>query len=121
MIYSKHANCKSYVTKDGSRIREMMHPEVHGNQFQSLAEAVVAPGQETITHRHIRSEEIYHISRGSGSIVVGQERRDVQAGDTVAIPAGTYHSVRNTGDSDLVILCACTPPYAHADTEIFEG
>jgi len=121
MIYSKHADCSSYITKDGSSIRELMHPDIQGNQAQSLAEAVVAPGQETITHKHIRSEEIYHITGGSGRIVVGREYQEVQAGDTVAIPAGTYHSVKNTGDIDLVIICACTPPYAHGDTEISEG
>jgi hypothetical protein len=32
------------VTRDGSVIRERMHPSVQGNRRQSLAEAIVAPG-----------------------------------------------------------------------------
>lgn len=118
MIYSKHADCKSYVTRDGSTVSELMHPEIHGNRCQSLAEAVVAPGQQTMTHKHMASEEIYYFTSGSGCMFVGQEHREVRAGDTVAIPAETYHSVRNTGDTDLVIICACTPPYSHADTVV---
>ena len=37
-----------YITKDGSEIRELMHPAVHGNQNQSLAEAMVPPGARTL-------------------------------------------------------------------------
>ncbi len=33
---------KPYITKDGSSIRELMHPEKHGNVKQSLAEAIVS-------------------------------------------------------------------------------
>ena len=55
-----------YVTKDGSQIRELMHPAVHGNRNQSFAEATVAPGARTALHRHTRTEEIYHITHGEG-------------------------------------------------------
>ena len=54
----------SHITKDGSDIRELMHPDVHGNIRQSFAEAIVKIGSETILHRHLQSEEIYHITRG---------------------------------------------------------
>ena len=29
-----------YITRDGSEIRELMHPSVQGNKTQSLAEAI---------------------------------------------------------------------------------
>ena len=38
------ADIAPYITRDGSAIRELMHPDVHGNRAQSLAEAVVAAG-----------------------------------------------------------------------------
>lgn len=120
MIYSNRKNAEPYVTRDGSLIRELIHPSIHANCLQSLAEAIIVPGQQTTTHRHIQSEEIYYIQRGMGTIFVGDESRDVEAGDSIAIPAGTFHSIRNTGDFDLVVLCACSPPYAHSDTEIQE-
>ena len=34
-----------FTTADGSTIRELMHPAVHGNQNQSLAEATIASGK----------------------------------------------------------------------------
>jgi mannose-6-phosphate isomerase-like protein (cupin superfamily) len=36
----------------------------------------------------------------------------------VNIPPGTPHSIANTGEGDLKILCACSPAYTHEDTEI---
>jgi mannose-6-phosphate isomerase-like protein (cupin superfamily) len=107
-----------YVTRDGSEIRELMHPGVQGNVTQSLAEATVAPGATTHLHRHYRSEELYHITQGNGVMVLGDERIAIHPGDTVLIPPGTAHCVENTGTEPLVILCACSPPYAHEDTEL---
>jgi mannose-6-phosphate isomerase-like protein (cupin superfamily) len=43
------------------------------------------------------------------------ERRELQPGDAVLIPAGAWHQIR-AGDSSLRFLCACSPAYAHEDT-----
>jgi len=107
-----------YVTRDGSTIRELMHPALHGNRAQSVAEATVPAGASTRLHRHARSEEIYVFLRGRGRMVLGAEAFAVSAGDTVCIPPGTPHGLFNDGPEDLVLLCACTPAYAHADTEL---
>jgi len=118
VIYSKYKQAEAFVTRDGSLIRELMHPSIHQNASQSLAEAIVSPGQKTQTHRHLQSQEIYFIQQGQGTMYVADESREVSMGDSIAIPAGTYHSILNTGNEDLVILCACCPPYSHEDTEL---
>ena len=115
---SIYADAPPYVTKDGSEIRELMHPAVHGNRAQSLAEATVRPGAETLLHRHRVTEELYHVTAGTGLMTLGGESFDVRAGDTVCIPPGTPHRIRNTGATTLRILCACAPAYAHDDTEL---
>ena len=107
-----------YITKDGSEIRELMHPSVHGNQAQSLAEATIPPGSRTHLHLHHRTEELYHITAGTGHMTLGQERFPVQPGDTVCIPPGTPHCLEATGTQALVLLCCCAPAYRHEDTEL---
>ena len=115
---TRYREVEPYTTKDGSTIRELMHPQVHGNRNQSLAEAIVEPGAATRLHAHAVTEEIYHITAGSGVMVLGGEEFPVGPGDTVCIPPGTPHRVRNTGATPLQILCACCPPYSHDDTRL---
>jgi len=107
-----------FPTKDGSEIRELMHPALQHNQNQSLAEAIVAPGAATLLHRHRSSEELYHITAGHGLMTLGHERFSVAPGDTVCIAPGTPHCIENTGSQPLHILCCCAPPYAHDDTDL---
>jgi mannose-6-phosphate isomerase-like protein (cupin superfamily) len=107
-----------YVTKDGSLIRELLHPATHGNRGLSLAEAIVPPGETTALHRHHLAEEIYHVLTGSGNMTLGEEWFPLAAGDTVCIAPGTPHRVENTGAVPLRILCCCAPAYSHEDTEL---
>lgn len=115
---TSYGDVAAYVTKDGSTIRELMHPSVHGNRNQSFAEAVVVPGAQTALHRHRLTEEIYHITAGEGMMTLGERQFAVAAGDTVCIAPGLPHCVANTGTTSLKILCACAPAYTHEDTEL---
>lgn len=110
----------AFITRDGSLIRELMHPDSHGNQNQSLSEAIIEPGKETLLHRHILSEELYHVIAGTGLMTLAKQQFEVRSGDTIGIHPGVEHKIRNTGDGPLRILCCCTPPYQHSDTELLE-
>lgn len=109
-----------YITKDGSEIRELLHPTQHAVRHQSLAEAVVPPGVTTVLHRHLASEEIYHVTSGSGLMTLGTEQFAIGPGDSIAISPGMPHCVANPGRHPLHILCCCAPAYSHADTELLE-
>lgn len=109
-----------YITKDGSEIRELMHPRVHGNRAQSLAEATVPAGARTLLHRHEVTEELYHITAGAGVMTLGEKQFPVLAGDTVLIAPGTPHCIEAVGDTALVLLCCCSPAYEHADTLLID-
>jgi len=118
---SRYADAPAYTTKDGSEIRELMHPSVHGNRCQSLAEATVQPGASTQLHRHALTEELYHVTAGSGIMTLGETRFAVAVGDTVLIAPGTPHKIEATGAEPLRFLCCCSPPYSHDDTELLES
>ena len=45
----------------------------------------------------------------------------VGAGDTVLIAAGKPNCIEALGAEPLTILCCCTPPYSHEDTELLEA
>ena len=115
---SRYDDVMPYVTKDGSIVRELMHPAVQGNRAQSLAEARVSPGTRTRLHRHRLSEEIYHVSAGQGLMRLGEERFAIGPGDSICIPPGTPHDLECTGREELIVLCVSAPAYRHEDTEL---
>lgn len=110
------ADRESFITADGSGIRELAHPNWTGARNQSLAEATVDPGGETAEHYHPRSEEIYYFTAGRGRMRLGSEETEVTAGDCVVIAPGAVHKLWNTGSDPLVLLCCCSPAYSHQDT-----
>ena len=97
-------------------IRELMHPGGAGRQ--SLAEAIVEPGHSTLLHLHLRTDEIYLVTAGTGRMTLGDRQFEIAAGDTITVPPGTRHCVEALGDTPLKILCCCAPPYSHEDTEV---
>lgn len=101
---------EAFTTKDGSTIREFLH-----TPSQSLAEAMLAPGQATRRHYHRASEEIYFLLDGAGLMEVDGEELSVTPGDAVLIPPGAWHTLR-AGPDGARLLCMCAPPYSHEDT-----
>jgi mannose-6-phosphate isomerase-like protein (cupin superfamily) len=106
----------SFITKDSSIIREILAPANSSIKKQSLAEATLPAGKETIEHYHTNTEEIYFILKGKGRIRIDDEIMEISQGDAIGILPGKKHKVWNTGDSKLVFLCCCTPAYKHEDT-----
>ena len=107
---------EAFVTKDGSEIRELLAPRNSCIRNQTLAEARLPAGASTAAHHHVNTEEIYYLLEGRGRIRVGEETREVGAGDAIAIPPGAVHQITNTGEAVLKFLCCCAPGYEHDDT-----
>lgn len=120
MDIGKLDQAEAFTTKDGSTIREVAGPVSLPTKNQSLAQATVPSGLSTDAHYHHQSEEIYHFTSGAGRMRLGDSEKPVQAGDTVVIPPGVEHKLWADRDVDLVLLCACAPPYSDADTVITE-
>ena len=116
MILRNRRMAEPFTTKDGSEVRELLHPRNSRAEKLSIAEARIKPGSATREHLHRRSEEVYYILRGEGEIYIGGEQARIKAGDVVLIPPMTRHHVVNRGEEELVRLCACSPPYSHEDT-----
>ncbi len=121
IIVSHYHDATAYQTKDGSEIRELMHPAQHSNQKQSLAEARVKSGQTTQPHKHRNTEELYYILQGMGDMHLNERCFSVKPGDCICIPPDTIHHIHNPHVDELVFLCCCSPAYSHDDTELVEA
>ena len=64
---------------------------------------VLAPGMRTDLDVHDEHETLV-VTQGRGELTVGDEVREVSAGDLVYIVPGTTHTLHNTSDGELVAL-----------------
>jgi quercetin dioxygenase-like cupin family protein len=75
------------------------------------------PGSGIPVHKHDRTEEILHVSEGSGTLVLGDQRISVERDTTIWVPPGTWHGVENS-DEHMHIIGFVSP--AGLD-ELFRG
>lgn len=111
---------ESFITADGSSIRELAGIPSGNAANQSLAEATVPPGGATVEHYHRESEEIYFITHGRGRMKLAEVEREIQEGDAVVIAPGMRHKVWASEDEPLRFLCCCAPAYSDEDTVLTE-
>ncbi len=102
-------------TPHGSEIRPLMDRTISSVTQCSLAEEILPPGKTVAPHHHEVLEEIYYIISGSGRMTVGEESREVCAGDAIYIPVNHVHTLTNTGESDMKILLVCGPAFYFED------
>lgn len=101
---------EEFYTDERCYIAELINaPEDPG---LSIARARVEPGVTTAWHRLKGIAERYIILSGRGTMEVqGVPKTEVSPGDLILIPSDTPQRVTNSGDSDLIFLCICTPGF----------
>jgi mannose-6-phosphate isomerase-like protein (cupin superfamily) len=102
-------------TPHGSEIRPLVDRTTSPITQCSLAEETLPPGRSVTPHHHEVLEEIYYILAGRGVMEIGDERREVGAGDAVYIPRGSRHTLTNTGEEEMKILLVCGPAFYFED------
>jgi putative monooxygenase len=107
-------------TRHGSEIRPLIDRTTSEITQCSLAEEMLPPGRSVTPHHHNQLEEIYYILSGHGTMTVGDEKREVSAGDAIYVPRGHKHTLENTGVETIRLLVACGPAFFYEDEIIAE-
>jgi mannose-6-phosphate isomerase-like protein (cupin superfamily) len=115
MIVVNRLSAAVIQTPHGSEIRPLMDRTTSGIERCSLAEEILPAGAAVGRHHHLETEEVYYILSGSGRMTVGEEMREVSAGDAIYIPRGQPHTLENTGAEPLKLLLVCGPAYSYED------
>ncbi len=78
----------------------------------SIARASVAPGVCTQLHAVKNTVERYIILQGQGKVFINYSPPEKVAYlDTITIPPGVSQKIENTGKTELIFLCICTPRF----------
>lgn len=115
MIIINRHHAQIIKTPHGSEIRPLVDRTTSEIERCSLAEEILPAGASVPPHHHLETEEIYYILAGTGRLSVGDETREVIAGDAVFIPRGKTHTLENTGREAMTLLLICGPAYSVED------
>jgi gentisate 1,2-dioxygenase len=66
-------------------------------------------GEKTRSHRHT-STEVYHVFRGKGATVVGEDRYEWEAGDSFVLPFWRFHRHENLSDREAILFVMADRP-----------
>ena len=115
MIVVNRERATVITTPHGSGIRPLIDRTTSAITQCSLAEETLPPGCAVTPHHHREIEEIYYVVSGQGLMTVGDETREVNAGDAIYVPRNHQHSLNNTGSEPIRLILVCGPAFFYED------
>jgi len=117
-FFIEDKNNKTVVRKDQRQklqfpnshlVYELLSPDLNRQMemFYARLESGAATCDEPLSHN---GEEVIYVLKGQMEIQIGDERHDLQAGDSIYYFANIPHRIVNTGDKDLEFVSTITPP-----------
>jgi mannose-6-phosphate isomerase-like protein (cupin superfamily) len=90
---------------------------VHTTHYTQLVVMSLQPGVEIGNEIH-GLDQFIRVERGKAKVIFnnGEAEHDLEDGWAVIIPAGTYHNVINTGETELKLYTLYSPPDHLKDT-----
>ncbi|MGO9644153.1 MAG: cupin domain-containing protein [Candidatus Bathyarchaeia archaeon] len=106
----------------GGPIKLVTSNDEDGTKNQLVAFGVFQPGEGLYPHLHPKSEEIYYVVKGQGTVFVKDQKTPmpIKTNQIIHIPANTPHCVTNTSQDDLLIAFIMTPGLKPAEYKIAE-
>ena len=121
---SKFATLEDTPIKEleGRQMYMLITPETVKSEYMSMVLIKVKLGQTVRPcHSHPTSEEIIYINRGEGEAWIDGEISAFKVGTAIIFPRGAKHMIRNTGNSELEVLCVYSPPVTPESYQLFRN
>lgn len=117
-----HENEVPEVAHPGRYMRWLANEDSLPAKQLSVCVIRVMPG-ETVrpAHSHPNSEELIYIITGTGKVMIEGEVGDVQAGSAILFEQGKIHMLRNTGDTEMKVICFFAPLTNIDNYKMFES
>lgn len=99
------------LTKENEDFRHVLFTGTHAQ----LVMMTIQPGDEIGNEVHL-VDQILYVVEGEGEAILGAQSEPFDKGEAVAVPAGVFHNIRNTGDTPLKLFTIYAPPQHPAGT-----
>ena len=103
--------------EDATVANENFRTTAWTGEHLQLTLMAIPVGGEIGDEVHDTTDQLLSFVSGSGEADLDGETHTVDAGDLCAVPAGTRHNFRNTGDEPLVLYTVYSPPEHAIDAE----
>jgi len=74
----------------------------------NFARLTIDPGKINNMHTHEDIEQVYMVLKGGGTVQVGEERKEVRAGNVVFLPTDVPHGFFNTTNKQAIVMLVGT-------------
>jgi mannose-6-phosphate isomerase-like protein (cupin superfamily) len=113
MEYVNNVHDRRWVDEDTPGAKGYQYIEIvpddsdYTNAFS--CELVLEPGDHSLTHVEGYNHLLYFVE-GSGEITIGKSTWPLSPGSYAKVKAGEKHSLRNLGNTEMLILTVYDPP-----------
>ena len=82
----------------------LVDPDDSPSRRLKMGYTIIYPTGTTTGHSHENLEEVYFVISGEGTMVVGDEKFPIKAGDALYVEPGEFHTTLQKGNLPLVVL-----------------
>ncbi|MBK7819807.1 MAG: cupin domain-containing protein [Tessaracoccus sp.] len=103
-------NVKHFIIDDVVKANPDFRKVLWTGEHSQLVVMTIPVGGEIGDEVHDTTDQLLTFISGTGQADLDGHTHAVDAGDLCAVPAGTRHNFRNTGDEPLVLYTVYSPP-----------
>lgn len=111
-------NVEHFTIADVAREKPDYRRVLWTGEHAQIVAMTIPVGGEIGEEVHEHTDQILTFVSGTGKADLAGQTHDVGAEDQCAVPAGTLHNFRNTGDEPLVLYTIYAPP-EHAEDGMY--
>lgn len=75
----------------------------------SIVEEIMPPGSKGVEHYHEVSRHFFYILKGEASLVIEGKTHILKSGDSILVPPGSVHQIRNESKDEVNFLVVSSP------------
>ncbi len=110
-------NVQHFTIEDIARENPDFRKTIWTGKYSQIVLMTVPVGGEIGDEVHETTDQILTFVSGTGEADLADETHAIGPGDQCAVPAGTQHNFRNTGDEPLVLYTIYSPPEHSVDAQ----